>query len=95
MTYTPLPRGNAGSGPIEHGSSLGELRHVPERAVLVGEQDQVVIPKARFRRPSSNSIIATRPWASGSSGISSVSAQPRRIASAASSPRVQGADNPR
>ena len=32
-------------GPVEHRPPVGDLRGVPERAVLVGEQDQVAVPK--------------------------------------------------
>jgi hypothetical protein len=37
-----------GEGPVERRPSGGDLRRVPERAVLLGERDQVAAPKPRL-----------------------------------------------
>ena len=75
-------------GAVEPCAPVRDLRGVPARAVLVGEQDELAVgAKRAARRASSSSIIACRPWTSGSSGMSSASAWPSRSASAARSPR--------
>ena len=33
--------------PVEHGPPVGDLRRVPERAVLVGEQHEIAVAEAR------------------------------------------------
>ena len=78
--------------PVERRAPGGDLRGVPQRAVLVGEQYELVAVALAARRASCSSIIASRPCTSGSSGISSASARPSRIASAASSLRAGGAE---
>jgi len=45
---TPSPESQ---GPVQHRPPVGDLRGVPERAVLVGEQDQVAVPKPRPTPP--------------------------------------------
>jgi hypothetical protein len=65
----------ASVGVVEHGPSVADLLGVPQRSVLVGEQDQLALPKGARRRESCNSISARRPCTLGSSGMSSARAR--------------------
>ena len=74
--------------PFNQCQSLGNLVAVPERTVLVVEQDQIPGGRAAPRRRDSwSSISASSPRTSGS-GSSSTSRRPSWIASADRSGRV-------
>ena len=76
-------------GPVEKPHTVGDRRCVPERPILVGEQDDVAGSSTRAsRRESLSSSSASSPNASASSGIRTQRSFARRIASAQSSCRT-------
>lgn len=76
-----------GEGALEPMATLLELLSIPKRTVLTVEEDEFAAPEARRAAGMLSSISASRPCASASSGMSSTSARPRRIASADKSTR--------
>ena len=76
------------SGPLDRARALEAVEaardpsRIPARAILIGQQDE--LPAASVRaaaREACSSISASSPSTSDSSGISSASMRPRRIAS--------------
>jgi hypothetical protein len=85
---------SVGTEAVRHQSALGErdtfgdLVSVPQRAILLIEQDEVSPGELRAaRRDSWSNMSASRPMTSGS-GRSSRSSLPRRIASLPKPARV-------
>ena len=78
-------------GALERRQAATDEQLIPERAVLIEQQDGLV-PTGR-RAPAARdawiSISATRPWTSGSCGASSARIRPRRSASSQSAGRIQ------
>ena len=75
--------------PLDERRALGDLLAVPQRAVLVVEQDELARPATCARRAATRAAASARagPIASGS-GSSSTSSRPSRIASPERSCRV-------
>jgi hypothetical protein len=74
-------------GALEQRAALGDLLVVPQRAILLVEQDELVVANRAWRRESLMSISPRSASTSDSSGMSVASTRPSRIASEARSIR--------